>query len=76
MPAGPGQQQGFNPPRHKPRSKTLRVLAPLLVVIPYIAYVLHDRFEDHHRQREELDNARIEAKQNRLQNQSQIQSKK
>jgi len=42
--------------------KTKRALLPLLVVIPYITYVINNRFEAHKVRREELDYARAKAR--------------
>ena len=37
-------------------------LVPLVVLTGYVAYVLTDRFEDHHARKKELDRNKAEAK--------------
>lgn len=38
--------------------KKLQHLVPLMVAVPYIAYVMNDRFFAHHERRKEIDEAR------------------
>ena len=42
--------------------KLQQVLLPLLVVIPYMAYVMNDRMNAHHERRKEIDEAKELAK--------------
>ena len=51
-------------PRKKAPSMGGRLgnLVPLAILTGYVAYVLTDRFEDHHARRKELDSKRAENK--------------
>ena len=44
------------------KSKRMRHFVPLLVAVPYIAYVINDRMSSHHERRKEIDEAREVAK--------------
>ncbi len=41
--------------------RLLRTFAPLVIVVPYIAYVIDNRVTDHNTRREELDYARQQS---------------
>ena len=42
--------------------KLQQAVLPLLVFIPYMAYVIHDRMNAHHERRKEIDEAKELAK--------------